>query len=162
MPDVVIINTSPLFYLHRTGLLHLLEKLYSEITIPGAVVSELYEGGKKGDDVPLIENYEWIRVENIAIPSFIQIIPDLGKGEAEVIALGIDNANPLLVLDDALARKIAMLNNFTITGTVGILLKAKEKNYIPEIKPVLEELKKCGFYITEKLVADILKIANEG
>lgn len=58
MPDVVIVNTSPLFYLHRLGCLNILEKLYGEIVIPGAVVDELNEGKKVGEDVPEITNYK--------------------------------------------------------------------------------------------------------
>ena len=41
MPDIVIVNTSPIFYLHRVKQLELLNKLYKTITIPTAVVKEL-------------------------------------------------------------------------------------------------------------------------
>jgi uncharacterized protein len=41
MPDIVVCDTSPLFYLHRTGYLELLRKLYGEIVVPQAVVAEL-------------------------------------------------------------------------------------------------------------------------
>ena len=44
MPDRVICDTSPLFYLHRLRHLALLQKLYRRILVPEAVVAELHSG----------------------------------------------------------------------------------------------------------------------
>lgn len=162
MPDVVIVNTSPLFYLHRLGCLNILEKLYGEIVIPGAVVDELNEGKKVGEDVPEITNYKWIKVKDVTIPAFIKIISDLGQGEAEVLALACEEKEPLVIIDDEIARKIAKLQGIKLTGTAGVLLKAKTNNYIPEIKPVLEKLREVGFYLSDRVIAEVLKISGEG
>ncbi len=58
MPEVVISNTSPIFYLHRLRLLDLLQKLYQEIIVPKAVAVELEAGRRKGEDVPAIDSYK--------------------------------------------------------------------------------------------------------
>jgi uncharacterized protein len=52
MPDLVISNTSPLFYLHRLRHLNLLQKLYQRIIVPEPVVDELNAGRDLGEDVP--------------------------------------------------------------------------------------------------------------
>ncbi|MBM4137158.1 MAG: DUF3368 domain-containing protein [Nitrospira sp.] len=161
MHRTVIVNTSPLFYLHRAGCLDCLEKLYGEIVIPEAVAFELEEGKRIGEDVPKIEDYHWIKVKKVTIPAFIKIIPDLGQGEAEVLALGCEEKEPLLIIDDSLARRIAKLQAFKLTGTAGVLLKAKKVGHIAEIKPIIEKLKEAGFYLNDKLVADILKMSEE-
>lgn len=161
MHKVVIVDTSPLFYLHRLGHLDLLEKLYCQIIIPQSVVDELEEGENVGEDVPIIADHEWIRVKKITVPAFIKMIPDLGAGEAEVLALGCVEIDPLLVIDDALGRKIAKLQAFKLTGTAGVLLKAKQAGYILEIKPIIRRLKEVDFYISDALIADILEIAGE-
>jgi predicted nucleic acid-binding protein len=57
MPEVVISNTSPIFYLHRLRRLDLLQKLYQEIIVPKAVVAELEAGRRQGEDVPELDNY---------------------------------------------------------------------------------------------------------
>src|SRR3989304_3484603 len=145
----------------RVKYLDCLEKLYGEIVIPEAVVTELEEGKRSGEDVPQVSEYNWIKIKRVTIPAFIKIIPDLGLGEAEVLALGCEEVEPLLIIDDALARKIAKLQIFKYTGTAGVLLKAKKEGYLTEIKPILERLKKSGFYINNKLVTEILKIAGE-
>lgn len=60
MPDLVICNTPPLFYLHRLQNLTLLQKLYEKIVVPEAVVNELEAGRRQGEDVPAIARHEWI------------------------------------------------------------------------------------------------------
>lgn len=157
----VIVNTSPLFYLHRLDCLDCLEKLYGEIIIPEAVMLELEEGRKVGEDVPDIADCQWIKVKKVTIPAFIKIISDLGSGEAEVMALGCEEKEPLLIIDDSLARRIAKLQAFKFTGTAGVLLKARKKGYITEIKPLIERLREVGFYLSDRLIADILKMAKE-
>ena len=161
MHSAVIVNTSPLFYLHRIDCLSVLQKLYEEIIVPEAVVAELAEGERVGELVPNIANYKWIKVRNAMVPSFISMIPDLGRGEAEVLALGSGEIAPLLIIDDALARRIARLQALKFTGTAGVLLKAKKEGHIAEIKTIIAQLKAAGFYLHETLVAEILKLAKE-
>ena len=56
MPDTpVIVNTSPLLYLHQSDYLELLQCLYSQIFTPPAVVQELAVGKTQGIDVPDIQ-----------------------------------------------------------------------------------------------------------
>lgn len=161
MHKTVITDTSPVFYLHRLGYLELLEKLYGGIIIPYSVSEELDEGRKAGEDVPDIEKYKWITLKKIPVPSHIKIIPDLGKGEAEAIALALEERLHLLIIDDSLAREIAKLLSLNFTGTAGVLLRAKKEGLINEIKPVLDKLKAAGFFLKDKLVDDILKLSGE-
>jgi len=65
------------------------------------------------------------------------------------------------VIDDSLAREIARLKSFRFTGTAGVLLKAKQKGLINELKPVLHRLKDAGFYLREELLVDLLKLSGE-
>lgn len=161
MHRVVISNTSPIFYLNKLGYLNLLERLYGEIVIPYAVLEELEEGEKAGEDVPEISEYKWMRVRHISVPSHIKIIPDLGKGEAEVLALALEEKEHLLIIDDSLARRIAKLQSLKFTGTAGILLKAKKEGFINEVEPILNQLKDVGFFLREDMIANILKLSGE-
>jgi predicted nucleic acid-binding protein len=161
MRRTVIVNTSPLFYLHKVGHLNILEKLYREIVIPEAVAKEIEEGKRCGEDVPKIKDYSWVKVKKVRVPGITKITPDLGPGEIEVLALGSEETDPLLIMDDILARKIAKLQAFKLTGTVGVLLRAKEKKLITELKPVIERLKKVGFYLSDNLILEILKASRE-
>ena len=48
-----------------------------------------------------------------------------------------------------------------VTGTIGILLKAKKNNIIDKIKPILEELAQKGIWLSEKLITQTLLKASE-
>lgn len=161
MHKIVIVNTSPLFYLHRLGYFHILEKLYGEIIVPYAVVTELEEGKRLGEDVPEIGNHNWIKVKNVTVPAFIKLIPDLGQGEAEVLALGCEESDSLLIIDDAIARKISRLQKLKFTGTAGVLLRANKEGHVKEIKSIIRRLKEVGFYLSDELIAEMLKFSGE-
>jgi len=161
MPRIIVSNTSPIFYLHRAGYLELLRQLYGEIIVPHAVIEELREGRRQGEDVPDIGKYQWINVKEVHVPVQIRLVPDLGKGESEVLALGLSDPQHLIIIDDKLAREIAALQDLKFTGTAGILLKSKKGGYLTEIKPVLERLKEAGFFLRDELFRSILKLADE-
>ena len=86
---------------------------------------------------------------------------EIDKGEASAIALAMENANSLLILDDYKVRKTNARYGLQFTGTLGVFLKAKEENVIPAIRPMLERIQQTDFRFTEKIFLDILKEANE-
>ena len=130
MPDLVICNTSPLFYLHRLQNLTLLQKLYGKIVVPEAVVNELEAGRSQGEDVPTITSRDWIEVRPVLVPRMLELTTDFGPGEVEVLALALQEMGSLIIVDDRLAREVARLRNLRLTGTAGVLLKAKHQGYI--------------------------------
>ncbi len=141
MPETtVIVNTSPLLYLHQVGQLELLQKLYSVVTVPLAVTRELEVGTQQGIDVPKIDAIEWIQVRPVASAVLVPAVIDLGQGEAEVLALGLEIPGSLLIFDDKLARRIADLYHLKYTGTLGILVKAKQLGYLASVAPVIRQL----------------------
>jgi predicted nucleic acid-binding protein len=52
-------------------------------------------------------------------------ITDLGPGESQVLMLTLEIPASIAILDDALARRIAIAKGFPIKGTLGLLLDAK-------------------------------------
>ena len=161
MPEISIVNTSPLFYLHRLGLLELLKKLYGHITVPEAVKKELKEGQAQGEDVPQLENYTWVEIKSVSMPMYLQLIADLGPGESEVLALATNHPSALVILDDKLARRIAEMQGFLLTGTAGVLLRAKQKGLVSALKPVIERLLDLDFRLKPDLVKATLELGGE-
>jgi hypothetical protein len=161
MPEPVIANTSPLFYLHRLGLLEILPKLYGSIMIPEAVARELEKGASQGEDTPRLRSYSWIEIVRIETPEYLKLVVDLGAGESEVLALATKYPSSLVILDDRLARRIADMKQFRMTGTVGVLLRARKRNLIPELKPVIENLLSLNFRLKPELVKTVLEVAGE-
>ncbi|MEO1400191.1 MAG: DUF3368 domain-containing protein [Cyanobacteria bacterium J06635_1] len=162
MPDSpTIINTSPLLYLHQVGELDVLPKLYSTVIAPSAVEQELAVGRAQGIDVPNLNLLNWLQIRSIRLTSTVPNVIDLGRGEAEVIALGLENANSLLILDDQLGRRIAAFYKLRYTGTLGVLIKAKQAGHLSAISPVITKLKSRGMWLTESVIQAALKLAGE-
>lgn len=86
---------------------------------------------------------------------------DLDKGEAEAIVLANEIDADLIILDETLGRFHANHIGLKITGTIGILLKAKENKIIDKIKPILEELAQKGIWLSKKLIRQTLIKASE-
>lgn len=83
------------------------------------------------------------------------------EGEAETIILAEEiNAN-LLIIDDYLAREIANLIGLKITGTLGILIRAKNKGLIQKVKPLIEKLIEAHFWIDQVLYHLVLEVSGE-
>jgi predicted nucleic acid-binding protein len=130
LPEIIC-NTSPLQYLHQLGVLDVLPKLVTTVTVPPAVEDELAAGRKLGLHLPDLKNLDWIAVRRPLSSVALPIVTDLGAGEREVLALALETPDSVCVLDDALARQIASALQLRITGTLGILIDAKRTGLIP-------------------------------
>jgi predicted nucleic acid-binding protein len=77
---------------------------------------------------------------------------ELGAGETAVIALALKLNADLIILDDLAARNVANGLNLKFTGTLGIILAAREKGILPEITTAINDLQSCGFRISSDLI----------
>lgn len=152
MPNIIVIaDTSCLIALSKIEAIELLKELYEEIYITEEIALEF------GESLP-----EWIRIENVKNKTYQQLLDlYLDLGEASAIALALEKVDVLLILDDLKGRKEAEKLGFKITGTLGILFKAKKVGLIPELKSYIEKLKDVGFRISPKIEEDILRKSNE-
>jgi predicted nucleic acid-binding protein len=85
----------------------------------------------------------------------------LDEGEAEVIILAYEQKAGLVIIDELAGRRYAKQMDIKHTGTLGILLKAKEHGYIDKITPLLDSLTQQGSWINPKLVAKVIELAGE-
>ena len=85
----------------------------------------------------------------------------IDDGEAASIILAVEEDAGLIILDDKDARKIAEKLGLKVMGTAGILLLAKKKGIIEEIKPILEEMRTSGFYLSDSIIRIVLREAGE-
>ncbi len=90
---------------------------------------------------------------------FLEELPDWG--EASAIALAKEMESPLLLLDDLKARKLAKKLNLRVTGTLGIIHKAKQIGAIEKVKPLIEKLQATNFRISENIIVELLRKNNE-
>ena len=157
----LVCNTSPLQYLHQLGLLPILPALAADILVPEAVVAELEAGRAVGVDVPRVKELEWLNVERPKSVSVLPLVTDLGKGEIEVLALTLEHPGYTSVLDDKLARSFAHTLNIPFTGTLGLLLDAKQRRLIKTIESVIDKLQILGFRVSPRTAQMMLRLAGE-
>ena len=160
MPKVIV-NSTPLIVLCGIGRLDILRELYHEIMIPTAVYQE----------VTVIEDSacwqikastDWIHVEEIGDHTEKKMYKaKLHDGEVEVMILAQEQKADLLIIDDNAAKKTAKYLGLRVTGTLGVLVKAKKKGLIEKIAPLLLEMKQNGFYIDAALENIVLEQAGE-
>lgn len=155
----VVVNTTPLIALAEIGELHLLKDLYGIIEIPNAVFKEI-ESEPAYTEVR--EATDWIKVVDVDKPEQKKLLSSrLHTGEVEVILYAKDTNADLVILDDKLARKTAKYMDLTITGTLGVIVKAKEKGYVNAVKPIMDKLIRNGLYISPEIQKMVLIAAKE-
>ena len=156
----VVSNTTPIISLLKLNQLELLQKFYSEVYIPSAVYEEI-EVGKSKEFYKDLSKISWINIIEIQDKQAVKYFLDLDLGEAEAIVLATEIEADLILLDEKLGRFHAKHANLKVTGTIGVLLRAKTEGYIKKLGPLLAELTTKGVWISEKLKTEILKIVGE-
>jgi len=87
--------------------------------------------------------------------------PDLGIGEREAIALALEVAADFVILDDQQGRRVAHEKGLLATGTLGILIEARERGMIPSVRCELDRLIEAGMWIDEAFYHRILQEFGE-
>ena len=151
MQEIIIADTSCLILLHKIQEFGLLQKLFGYITVTSEIEKEF------GLELP-----DWVTVKNASNQNYQNIIrASVDIGEASAIALALEESNPLLILDDLKARKLAANLNLNYTGTLGILVDAKLSGYLLSIKPVIAKIRTTNFHLPDELEQKILRASGE-
>jgi predicted nucleic acid-binding protein len=153
---IVISDTTPLNYLILIERENLLCELFGKVIIPQAVFDELSASGASEKVRQWIENPPfWIQVrQTVLIPDISLDVLD--AGEKEAILLAQELLADLLLVDDGQARLAATNLGIKITGTLGILDRAAQKNLI-NLPETLDALQKTSFHVSDILIQKLLR-----
>lgn len=158
----VVSNSSPIIHLAKIGKLELLKGYFQTLTIPEAVFRECALEGKAHEEVEIIKNADWIRVMQVESKKMVRLLQSLlDDGESEAIALSLEIGADLILLDDSDAREKARLYGLKITGTIGILLRAKVEKKIDSLSKTLIKLRQSGFWLNNYLETRLLMEFDE-
>lgn len=149
--EIVIADTSCFILLDKIGEIQLLKKIFLSIATTQTIPIEF------GSPLP-----DWIivlPVQNISFQKFLEI--EIDTGEASAFALSLEYNSSLLIIDDLKARRLADKLLINYTGTLGVILKAKELNIVHSVKPLLDKIQLTNFRFSKKVFNEILSIANE-
>jgi predicted nucleic acid-binding protein len=152
---VIVSDTSPIRYLVLIGEVALLQKLYGRILIPEAVRLEL----QQPHTPELVRTWvtsapEWLETVPSSSISTLGVLAALGEGEREAIALALNSGADLLLVDDRTAAREARRLSLTITGTLGILVRAAEVGLL-DLRPALDRLERTNFRVNPKILRQL-------
>lgn len=165
---VVISDASPLICLSALRQLDLLQKLYGSVLVPDAVWQEVTRSPSFTSPTTPVAVSDakaagWLKVVAASNrPLVTQLETTLDPGEAEAIALAVENTSSFLLIDERDGRQVARTLGVEMTGTLGILMRAKSTEHITAIEPLIEELiQHHNFRLHPALVERILVDAGE-
>lgn len=150
MTGHVVIDSTCLIALERIDQLALIPRIFPTIIAPPGVQSEF--------GVPL----NWLTVLPVKNSVVVEALKtQLDDGESQAIALALELGNALLILDDKKARRVARQLELRVTGTIGVLIRAKRQGVISAIAPLLTALEKVDFRLTSALRYEALRLCDE-
>jgi uncharacterized protein len=160
---IVVSNTSPLINLAAIGQFDLLRQMYQTIRIPTAVYNEVVVRGSGKPGAADVQSATWISVQAVTTTAPVtRLNPQLNPGEREAIALALEQQADLVLIDEAVARQVAVTLQLPVSGVLGLLLSAKQQQRIRAVKPLLDDLRsQAGFWIAEPLYQQVVHMAGE-
>lgn len=156
----VIINNTPLVALWTLDRLDLLGDLFGTVWLPTAVASEFRAIHRTARQQALTES-DWLQTASLSDPRHALTYTGLDQGEAEVLALAVEHKARLVIIDERKGRRCARRLGLPLTGTLGVLLLAKEDGLITAVAPLVKQLLDEGLYFSPELVSRTLTLAGE-
>jgi predicted nucleic acid-binding protein len=156
---IVVSNATPIISLSSVGRLDILEELFCEVVVSTAVYHEIK--AKKGYGYDEVES-EFITVESVRGRIYSDLLLNqLDLGEAETIILSKEKNADYVIIDENIGYRIAKNSGLEVIRTLSILLRAKEKGIVGELKPILDEMITKGRWYSKTVYEIILKKAGE-
>lgn len=155
---LVVADSSPLIYLSRVGLLHVLPALFGEVVVPRTVWNEAVERRPSAPGIAVLRQASWIRV--VDDPPEVDL--GLDPGETAAILVAESTGADLLLIDERVGRKVAQQRGLVMRGTLGVLVQARQSDVLPALKPALDTLVAEGFRIAPALIREALAHVGEG
>lgn len=148
---IVVSDTSPITNLAAIKQFALLQKLYGSVYIAEGVWVELNAKGQTWPGSEEVRGSPWIKRKEVKNKTAVATLrEDLDQGESETIALAIEQKADLILMDETEGRHKAKRLGLNVAGVIGILLEAKSKSHIPQIRYCLDKLRQeAGFYLTQ-------------
>lgn len=151
MPKVIIADTSCFIVLSNIGELELLQRTY------GFIITTIEVATEYGQPLP-----DWVEIKAAADKNLQQVLAlQLDKGESSAVALAMELSDCTIILDDYKARKVAAKLGLEITGTIGVIIKAKLRGLIPAIQPYLDKINRTDFRLSAEVEQQALRQAHE-
>lgn len=164
MPETthLVINTSPLIALVAAwGDLTRLTSLYEQVFVPFEVCQEVLRGGTNQFAVPEFEQATWLKKQTSSLKISPYLLNSLDLGEASVIQFALDQNLSTVCIDEPVGRRVARLSGLNLTGSVGILLKAKTEDPSLSVRNAIDSMLNHNIRLSQTVINFALTQAGE-
>ena len=150
---VVVTNTTPLIALTAaTGHLEVLRALYSRVVVPYEVAEEIKAGGRESFGLDVFEQASWLEISPAPVVLFPYLQNTLDRGEASVIQTALQLGITRVCIDETIGRRVARLSNLSVTGSIGVLLKAKAIGFPFSLPEAINRMRERGIWLSQTVI----------
>src|SRR4051812_28195437 len=130
--EAVVVNATPLISLAAVGCLGLLPKLFTRVIVPETVLGEVAQ--PPYDSTALLQA-PWVERGRLAGGAPISSVAALDPGETAVILVALQEGVKLVLIDERKGWRVALASGLAVSGTVGVILRARRLGYLPAVRP---------------------------
>lgn len=156
---ILVADCSALVALSICDSLHLLEALFTRVAVPESVYLEATKPDKH--QAQALKHFLQGKVHQVDLRNYVFLDAFADAGETEAMVLYKQLSADKLLIDDRRGRKVAKINQIDTIGSLGILLAAKAKGLVTEVKPLLSQIEQSDIYLSSSLIATVLELAGE-
>jgi predicted nucleic acid-binding protein len=156
MDSVIVIG------LPKGGALDRLASLYAPLYLPTAVKQEVLTGRGLAGETELAQALGlWITEVTPSPASLRAFSATLSRADRELLAVAIAENVAHILTDDADVQREAARYGLTCLRTTDILLLFKRQGLVPDVRSVLDRMRRNGFGIDTVLYEATLRAAGE-
>ena len=156
MVSLWVVNASPIILLAKVGLVDVLQRLGAPVVIPAAAVQEIQRGAPTDPGIQALAQASWLAtVDPPSISNAVSTF-NLGPGESAVLEWAFANPGSGVLIDDQAARHAAAVLSIPHQGTLGLVVVAKAQGLIAAARPVMEQLRQQGMYLSDQIMNQAL------
>jgi len=158
----MVINTGPLIALTAAlGDLRILERLYARVVVPFEVQQEILTNNATQFGAGAFREAVWLekRDQPIEITPLLRNVLD--RGEAAVIHTAQTKGIPTVCIDEEFGRQVARLNGLHVTGSLGVLIRARNENYPIVLRQAIADMRARGVWISHDLELQVLEMTDK-
>ena len=146
----VFSNTTPFIALASIDQLQLLPQLFGHICVAQSVIEECAEGGRIL--VPHLQSLSWVIPIADESTSNLPVLFDLDRGEKQTLLLASKHPDSTVIIDERIGRNVAEYMGLKVTGTLGVLAKAKTSGLIPSFYAAAQGMREQGIHYSDGLI----------
>ncbi len=141
---IVFSNTTPFLALSSVGQLALLPQIFPLVHVAEPVVEECAAGGPI--PVPPLRDLSWVQIVSAPPPEPGSSLWDLGAGERMTLRAAMLHHADRVLIDEKIARNLAEHLGLAVTGTLGVVLKARQLGLVPSFSALVLGMRDRGIH----------------